>query len=186
MSAAAKGSISKNNAHSEGVPVEKINANNNEVVLRNGRTIGYDHLVIATGQKQNHTEIKGFDDAWADVDHPFHTNADHPTWRGSVTKPFRYHYNFNGGEAIYYIPPEPFTGCLENYNFFLSKTLWDWHAGHGKISWDSSRFTIINANDSFVRHFPKADEFIRSEAQNRGIQVQNGLKLVEVKKVSFK
>lgn len=49
--------------------------------------VGYDYLVLAMGQKHNTDSIKGFDEAWADPDHPFHTNADHPTWRGSVVKP---------------------------------------------------------------------------------------------------
>ena len=97
MGAATRGCINKNNAHSENVGVEKINPDNNEIVLRNGRKIAYDNLVVAIGQKENFNEIKGFDDAWADLDHPFHTNADHSSWKGSASKPFRYHYNFNGG-----------------------------------------------------------------------------------------
>ena len=97
MAVAAKQCISKNNAHSENVGVDRINPDNNEIVLRNGRVIGYDYLVLAMGQKQNVESIKGFDEAWADTENMFHTNADHPTWKGSVTKPQRYHYNFNGG-----------------------------------------------------------------------------------------
>lgn len=60
MSTSTKGSISKNNGHSENVGVEKIIPEKNEVVLRNGRTIGYDYLVLATGQKENFESIKGF------------------------------------------------------------------------------------------------------------------------------
>ena len=97
MAVGAKQCISKNNGHSEAVGVEKINPDNNEIVLKNGRVIGYDYLVLAMGQKQNHESIKGFEDAWADTQHSFHTNADHSSWKGSVVKPMRYHYNFNGG-----------------------------------------------------------------------------------------
>ena len=61
MNTATRGAISKNNANSESVPVEKINPDNNEVVLRNGRTIGYDNLVLAVGQREAFDEIKGFD-----------------------------------------------------------------------------------------------------------------------------
>ena len=39
------------NAQSDYVGVDKINPAKNEVVLRNGRTIKYDNLVIAMGQK---------------------------------------------------------------------------------------------------------------------------------------
>lgn len=137
------------------------------------------------GQKHNAESIKGFDEAWADTEHPFYTNADHPTWKGSVVKPQRYHYNFNGGEAIFYVPPTPFAGELENYNFFFSKELWNWFDGTGKISWDSSRFSLINANDSFCKYFRKADEFIKTEAESRGMHVTSGLRLIEVRKVSF-
>jgi sulfide:quinone oxidoreductase len=80
------------------------------VVLRNGRTIKYENLVIATGQKQNFQEIKGFEEAWADVVHPFYTNADHLSWKTSVSKSYRVHLNFNGGNAFFYIPPGNFYG----------------------------------------------------------------------------
>lgn len=55
----------KNNAHSDYVGVEKFNPEANEVVLRNGRTIKYETLVVAMGMKDNHESIKGFDEAWA-------------------------------------------------------------------------------------------------------------------------
>ena len=55
----------KNNAHSDYVGVEKFNPEANQVVLRNGRTIKYETLVLAMGMKDNHESIKGFDEAWA-------------------------------------------------------------------------------------------------------------------------
>jgi sulfide:quinone oxidoreductase len=102
--------ISKNNGQSDYVGVDKFHPDANEVVLRNGRTIKYENLVIATGQKQNFQEIKGFEDAWADVVHPFYTNADHLSWKTSVSKSYRVHLNFNGGNAFFYIPPGNFYG----------------------------------------------------------------------------
>lgn len=80
------------------------------------------------GQKTNYESIKGFDDAWADLDHQFHTNGEHPTWKITCNKVARYLHNFNGGDAIFYIPPSPFGGEIENYNFFVAKAMWDWHA----------------------------------------------------------
>lgn len=41
ISTSSKNLINKNNAHSEGVGVEKFNPEKNEIVLRNGRTIQY-------------------------------------------------------------------------------------------------------------------------------------------------
>jgi len=45
--------VCKNNGQSDYVGVEKFNPNNNEIVLRNGRSIKYENLVIAMGQKDN-------------------------------------------------------------------------------------------------------------------------------------
>jgi hypothetical protein len=78
--------------------------------LRNGRKIKYDHLVLAMGQKDNMESIKGFEEAWVDPEHPFFVAKDHLTWRTSVNKPYRWHYNFRGGDAYFYIPPAPFHG----------------------------------------------------------------------------
>ena len=43
--------VSKNIAQSDYVGVEKINPQANQVTLKNGRTIQYENLVIAMGQK---------------------------------------------------------------------------------------------------------------------------------------
>lgn len=75
--------------------------------MRNGRKIQYDQLVIATGLKPERN-VKGFDDPWAESYHPLFSSADHPTWRTTSTKTYRFLNNFAGGEAIFYIPPYPF------------------------------------------------------------------------------
>lgn len=41
ISTGSKNLINKNNAHSEGVGVERFNPDSNEIVLKNGRTIQY-------------------------------------------------------------------------------------------------------------------------------------------------
>ncbi len=46
------------------------------------------------------------------------------------------------------------------------------------FSWSNSRFTIINANDSFVQNYERGDSFIKSELEKRKINVEYGLKLV--------
>jgi NADH dehydrogenase FAD-containing subunit len=43
--------INKHNAHTDAVGVDKFKPESNEIVLRNGRTIQYENLVIAMGQK---------------------------------------------------------------------------------------------------------------------------------------
>ena len=178
-----KNSLSKFAASSEGQGVAQFLPDQNTVVLKNGRKVEYDQLVIATGLR-NHMEAKGFDEAWADLDPPFHVCQDHPSWRTNAVKPYRFMHNFQGGEAIFYIPPAPFHGEIENYNFFAAKELWDRYDSCGMLSWDNSRFTIINANNTFSANYDGADAFIKSEIERRNINVEYGLKLVEVKKVS--
>lgn len=105
-----KRSFGKFIALGEGISTDKINADKSEIVLKNGRTIKYENLVVAVGQKNNFEHIAGFEDAWADRFHPFYTNLDHSSWKTDVNKAARTHKNFNGGEAIFYIPPGNFHG----------------------------------------------------------------------------
>jgi hypothetical protein len=110
MTATTKSFISKNNAHTDLVGVDKYEPENSQIVLKNGRVIQYENLVIASGQANNTKSIQGFDEAWHEELCPVFTNADHPQWKTTSTKAARHFYNFNGGEAIFYIPPTPFSG----------------------------------------------------------------------------
>ena len=102
--------LSKNIAGSDSIGVDKIDPQNSSVILKNGRTIQYDNLVVAMGQKDNYNSIKGFEDAWSDPDHPFYTNNDHPSWKTTTAKGYRVHYNYNGGPVYFYIPPNNYYG----------------------------------------------------------------------------
>ena len=117
----ASKSMSKFAAFSDGVGVTEFLPNENAVILKNGRRVEYDQLVIATGLKEDPTSIKGFDEAWLDEEAPFFTNNNHPGWKFGSAKPYRWMYNFNGGEAIFYIPPAPYHGAIESYNFLMAK-----------------------------------------------------------------
>lgn len=173
--------ICKNVGQSDYNGVEKIDANNNQVTLKNGRVIQYENLVVAMGQKENYQSIKGFEDAWADTSSPFYTNQDHSSWKTTTAKGYRVHYNFNGGPAYFYIPPNNYYGELENYNFLISKNFWNLHAQTGKISWETSNLTVINPNKTFCRHFKKADEFLKNACYENNINIENDLELVEVR-----
>ena len=181
MQGSPKNSINKHVASSEGQGVVQYLPKENTVVLKNGRKIQYDQLVIATGLKAE-CSAKGFNEAWADLDTHVYADQDHESWKLSASKSFRYIHNFPGGNALYYIPPAPFHGEIEHYNFFLAKELWDRYDQTGLISWKNSNYTIINANNSFCSHFDQADGFIKSELEKRNINVEYGLKLVEVRK----
>ena len=42
-------------------------------------------------------------------------------WKSAVNKHMRFHYSHNNGDAMFVIPPYPFAGEVENYNFFLTR-----------------------------------------------------------------
>lgn len=182
MQLSPKNPMSKFAANSETVPVSQYLPHENTVVLRNGRKIQYDQLVIASGLRAQSNQIKGFEEAWADPTHPVYSNADHPSWKSTSTSQLRYIHNYQGGEAIFYIPPYPFHTEVENYNFLLAKSYWDQAARLGRLSWDKSRVTVINANSTFCQFYERGDAFIKEQCEKRQINVEYGLKLIEVNK----
>ena len=176
--------LCKNNALSDYNGVEKFKPDANEIVLRNGRTIKYENLVVAMGQKDNYESISGFEEAWVDPYSDFHTNMDHPSWKTSVTKPSRVHLNFNGGEAFFYIPQGNYHGTISDFNFFVTKDRFDLLDKSGKICWETSRFTVVNPNKTFNPYIPRVDEFIRKTCAERNINIEEDLILHEVKPVT--
>lgn len=84
------------------------------------------------GMAENVEAIKGFDEAWGSEDHPVFAPKDHPSWKGYLHKYPRWHYNFNNGDAYFCIPPYPFRGEIETYNFLISTDVWRWYKSHGK------------------------------------------------------
>lgn len=84
------------------------------------------------GMAENVDAIKGFDEAWGSEDHPVFAPKDHPGWKGYLHKYPRWHYNFNNGDAYFCIPPYPFRGEIETYNFLISTDVWKWYKSHGK------------------------------------------------------
>ncbi len=177
LEVATKNALSKNNATTDGIGVQAIDPAQNKITLKNDRVIEYENLVVAVGQ-HNDFSIKGFEENWADPETNFHVALEHPSWKLTEPKGVRYINNFTGGQAYFYIPPEPYSGHIENYNFFTAKSIWDRSANNGRISWDASQLTIINANRSFAPHFPQLDEFIRAEAERRNIKIEEGLRLI--------
>ncbi|CAK61041.1 unnamed protein product (macronuclear) [Paramecium tetraurelia] len=177
----AKLSLNMYTAHSDQVGCSTILPEENAIVLRNGRRIGYNQLVVAMGQQVNYDAIKGFEEAWQDFDSPVFTNLDHPSWRSSNHKYTRWHYNFNHGEAYFCIPQFPFSGEVESYNFLLSQRIWEWQTANGRQS-PIKKFTIIQPNERFVQYNDAGDSFFKEELKRRNINVEYGLKLVEVNK----
>lgn len=77
----AKMCINTFHAHSENVPVKTFVPAENHIILDNNRRINYDYLVVAVGLQEDYSCIKGFDEAYKDMDHPVFSNFDHSSWR---------------------------------------------------------------------------------------------------------
>ena len=77
----AKMCINNFHAHSEGIPVKEFHPDHNFSVLENNRKISYDYLVVAVGLQDDYQSIKGFEEAYVDMDHPVYSNFDHTSWR---------------------------------------------------------------------------------------------------------
>lgn len=60
----------------------------------------------------------------------------------------------------------------------MAKDLWDRQDAHGRLCLANSRFTVINANESFIPHFSEGDAFIKNELEKRGINVEYGHRLL--------
>lgn len=127
----SKLSINMYTAHSEYMGVKDFLPNENKIVMRNGRVIQYDHLVIANGLQHDIESVKGLDDAWADLEHPVFMCKDHASWKSKDHKYCRFIYSFTGGDAIFCIPPYPFSGEVGGYNFFVANEIWKWYTAHG-------------------------------------------------------
>ena len=130
----AKMGINMYMAHSECIGVESFDPSHSKFTLRNGRTIGYDHLVVAMGLKDNTESVKGLHEAWADIEHPVFMPKDLLGWKAEDMKHPRYIYNYTHGDAFFYIPPYPLSGELEGHNYFIAEEIWRWGKFHGFIN----------------------------------------------------
>lgn len=144
----AKTGINQFHAHSENVGLKEIHPQENYIVLENNRRINYNYLVVALGLRPEYSLIKGFEEAWKDLEHPVFSNNDHMSWRSTDHKYQKFIYNFTNGDAYFCIPPYPFAGEIEGYNFLLAKNIWNWYEEHGRLS-PKHTFTIMNANERF-------------------------------------
>jgi len=181
----AKLAINMYMAHSDYVGVEKILPDEKAIVLRNQRRIGYNHIVLAMGMQENFAAIKGFEEAWKDLNHPVFAPKDHSSWRSNDHKAYRWTYNFTCGDAYFCIPPYPFRGEIETYNFFISSEVWKWYVTHGKLH-PKFTFTIMNANDKFAQYIDSADQFIKDLLQKNRVRVEYGQNLVKINAKEFK
>lgn len=159
--------------------VKEILPEENAVVLSNGRKIGYNHLVIASGIKHDFTQVKGLYEALEHPEHPVYASKDPDSWRAGQHKYAKYITNFKSGHGFFCIPEYPYAGEVECFNFFVSDEVWRWAQSNGSLSPVHS-FTIMNANDKFVQYCDSADAFIKERLEKKGIKVEYNTKLLEI------
>ena len=80
---------------------ERLDPENDQVILDNGETVGYDYLVVAAGIELDWSAVKGLEGAVGSNDVCSNYSYDHVdyTWRTIQ--------NFKGGTALFTMPPPP-------------------------------------------------------------------------------
>lgn len=88
---------------------------------------------------------------------------------------------FEHGDAFFYIPPFPFSGEVESYNFLYALDIWKKGEKSGVVSPCRSA-TIINANSKFCSTSDKLNEFILKELEKFDVKILYNTKLASVDK----
>ena len=88
---------------------------------------------------------------------------------------------FEHGNAFFYIPPFPFSGQGESYNFLYALQVWKNGVESAVVS-PVNTVNIVNANSEFCEHSQKLNEFIKKELENFDVNVMYNTKLVSVNK----
>lgn len=121
--------------------------------------------------------IKGFKDAVTDPECPVYTNNYFPEDKDQILGGGSL---FETGHAYFYIPPFPFSGEVETYNFLFNINMWNKTEKQGLVS-PFRKITIINANDRFSQNSDKLNEFFKSklEALNAEVIYNTELKSID-------
>lgn len=102
-------------------------------------------MILATGISEDYEKINGLTEALKDENSPVYTpnyfHEDKDKIIGAIS-------NFESGDAYYYIPPFPYAGEVETFNFLFSENLWKKDEILGLVS-PLRKIKIINANSSF-------------------------------------
>lgn len=85
---------------------------------------------------------------------------------------------FETGDVYYYIPPFPFSGEVETYNFIFAENIWKKDEDLNLVS-PLRKITIINANDRFSVD-ENIDKFFKEQTERLGIKVIYNSKLLSV------
>lgn len=102
-------------------------------------------MVLATGIAEDWDAIKGFKEAVQDPDCPVYSSNYYPENKDELLSSSCL---FENGDAYFYIPPFPFSGEVETYNFIFNIKMWMLQETQGLVS-PNRTIRIINANDRF-------------------------------------
>lgn len=98
---------------------------------------------MATGIPEDYEKIQGLSDALKDDEAPVYSPNFYPENKEKILGAISI---FETGNAYYYIPPFPFAGESETFNFLFSENLWRKDELLGMVS-PIRKLKIISAND---------------------------------------
>lgn len=165
------------------VRATKIDPENNKIKLSNGKEYTYKALVYAPGFDHSIDHIKGLRDfeKEGEKSNVFCHLAD------SVVRMDRnYYHGFNqfGGDYIVYDPANPFKGEGSNFYALYYEYMLKNDILHGRAS-KNAKVQYWTPNKEIFK-FPYANEVALDECDKRGIEVNFGWELVEVKYNEYK
>lgn len=158
-----------------GVGIKSFHPKDNYVTLNNGREVQYGVLINAMGIKPDINAVSGFKEALDNPNAPVYSNLD----SAIGSKYYSFVPLFSHGDAFVYIPPFPFSGEVEGYNFLIAIETWQKSVTLGQVS-PLHSLTIINANDRFASKSDKLDAYIKEKLESYGVKVLYNTKLSKV------
>jgi NADH dehydrogenase FAD-containing subunit len=179
-SVSSKLAICMSAAQSDGFVLDKYLPDENAVVLTNGRRIEYDHLVVATGMRNDYKTIPGFYEAWENLDMPVYSSVDHPNWKVFDIKYHKHLGNPSHGDHYFYIPPGDFRGEVAAYNFLASASQWNWYKTIGKLPSTARYYVVLGNENGFSQYDQATSDFFTAECAKRGVEIITGQSITGV------
>ncbi len=149
----------------------------NKVILENGREIEYESMVLATGIGSDYDSVPGLKECLEAENCPVYSTDNF----GPSDKYTECLALFESGSSFFFIPPFPFSGEVETYNFLVALDLWDYSEKIGLVS-PKRKVTIVNANDKFSSHSPVLDKYIKKALENFDVEIIYNTKLNSINK----
>lgn len=159
--------------------VTKIDAAHDKLELNNGKTFSYKALVLTPGFEHSTSFIKGLEtlEKTPEEEGVFCHVLDH---KERVSRNFYNGWNNKKGDLICYSPKFPYKGEGTDFYALYYEHFMRQDQIHG-ISSNGARIQYWTPNKEIYR-FPYANEIALDECHKRGIQINFGWEMIEVKK----